>query len=396
MGKDPLRILIVGAGMYVTGRGTNTKGTIVPALLEGRRRGIVGDIAICGTSQKSAADGISIIAKLGIKMNVDGNAKYYPEQGYDELAYLKALELFKPDAVIVSTPDATHEAIAVAALEYGAHCLVVKPLAPTIAECRRMIKAADRAGVVAQVEFHKRLDESNMLLRDAIRTDKIGQPLYAVVEYSQRKVVPEKLFRKWIDQTNIMNYLGVHYIDVLLFATGYKPLYAIAWGQKGYLHDQALNTYDAIQAAISWDTGIPGASPFLSMINTSWVDANSSAAMSQQSINLTGTKGRVQADQTRRGLRITSDAQGVQDINPYFTSAYESEDGRLVFTGYGIESVLRFVTDTLAVRSGQVSPKQLDSIRPSFRQAFISTAVIEAIDASLRDNSTKKDITSWL
>ena len=108
MGKDPLRILIVGAGMYVTGRGTNTKGTIVPALLEGRRRGIVGDIAICGTSQKSAADGISIIAKLGIKMNVDGNAKYYPEQGYDELAYLKALELFKPDAVIVSTPDATH------------------------------------------------------------------------------------------------------------------------------------------------------------------------------------------------------------------------------------------------------------------------------------------------
>ena len=131
-----------------------------------------------------------------------------------------------------------------------------------------------------------------------------------------------------------------------------------------------------------------------SMINTSWVDANSSAAMSQQSINLTGTKGRVQADQTRRGLRITSDAQGVQDINPYFTSAYESEDGRLVFTGYGIESVLRFVTDTLAVRSGQVSPKQLDSIRPSFRQAFISTAVIEAIDASLRDNSTKKDITS--
>jgi len=32
-------ILIVGGSMYIAGRGTNSDGTIMPAVLEGRRQG---------------------------------------------------------------------------------------------------------------------------------------------------------------------------------------------------------------------------------------------------------------------------------------------------------------------------------------------------------------------
>ena len=391
--QKPLRILVVGTGMYVTGRGSDTSGTILPALLEGRRLKLVKEIALCATSCESAAFGVRAATDLGIRMHVQCKTTGYPKKGHNEQSsYLYALDRFKPDAVIVSTPDATHEAISIAALEKGAHCLVVKPLAPTATACRRMIYAADRAGLVAQVEFHKRLDESNLLLRDAIRTEEIGTPLYAVVEYSQRKMMPEQLFRNWINQTNIMNYLGVHYIDALLFMTGFKPLTVTAWAQTGHLKSQGIDAYDAIQAAITWDTGTPNASPFVSIINTSWVDSNESSAMSQQSISVTGTKGRIEADQTRRGFRITSDSQGVRDVNPYFTLSRQSEDGWLKFSGYGIESILRFVSDVASVNSGTISLDQLEQSRPTFRQGLISSAILEAVEASLKSNSATKEI----
>ena len=49
-----LRILIVGGGMYVAGRGTETSGTLVPAVLEGVKRGFVSEIAIATTKASSA------------------------------------------------------------------------------------------------------------------------------------------------------------------------------------------------------------------------------------------------------------------------------------------------------------------------------------------------------
>lgn len=37
--NQKINILIVGGGIYVAGRGTNSDGTIMPAVLEGPRQG---------------------------------------------------------------------------------------------------------------------------------------------------------------------------------------------------------------------------------------------------------------------------------------------------------------------------------------------------------------------
>jgi hypothetical protein len=44
--KQSLNALVIGGGMYVTGRGTSSYGTIMPALLEARKLGQIGKIAI--------------------------------------------------------------------------------------------------------------------------------------------------------------------------------------------------------------------------------------------------------------------------------------------------------------------------------------------------------------
>jgi len=55
------------------------------------------------------------------------------------------------DAVIVATPDHSHAAITIAAMELGKHVYCEKPLAHTIYEVRKMRQAAHRTGVVHQM-----------------------------------------------------------------------------------------------------------------------------------------------------------------------------------------------------------------------------------------------------
>jgi predicted dehydrogenase len=133
-------------------------------------------------------------------MGVENQCKYFPKLKPDHRAYLDAVEECKPDAVIISVPDHLHASISLSLIEKGLHCLVVKPLATTTIEADAMTEAAEKTGVVAQVEFHKRLDESNLLLRDAVQSGKLGNLLYAVIEYSQKKQVPRDIFRSWAEK----------------------------------------------------------------------------------------------------------------------------------------------------------------------------------------------------
>ncbi len=55
------------------------------------------------------------------------------------------------DAVIIATPDALHAEPALAFAERGYHLLLEKPMAPTAEDCRRIVDAADHAGVILAV-----------------------------------------------------------------------------------------------------------------------------------------------------------------------------------------------------------------------------------------------------
>ena len=96
-----------------------------------------------------------------------------------------------------------------------------------------MNDAAIKAGVVAQVEFHKRLDEANLLLRDSVQSGKLGNLLYATIEYSQKKQIPRDIFRSWSEKSSIFQYLGVHYVDLLQFVTSFPSVKGFSMGTKG-------------------------------------------------------------------------------------------------------------------------------------------------------------------
>jgi predicted dehydrogenase len=385
--SKPLDILVIGGGMYTIGNTKNNYGTIMPALLEGRLKKLIGRIGLVTTNDQSAARACERVLSLASLQKTDGQCEPYPKCGVDHKAYQKAALDFNPDVAIIAVPDELHAEIAIDLIRRGIHCLVVKPMAPDVVSAKAMAQAARDYNVVAEVEFHKRLDESNRLLCDAVKSGQLGDLLYAVIEYSQQKRIPRDVFKGWAGTSNIFQYLGVHYVDLLQFATGYRPVRVTAWGQKSYLVNQGIDTWDAMQVVIEWEK-IKSDGRFVSTHITNWIDPDFTSSVSDQKINVVGTQGRFQADQKNRGVQTVTDQAGVEDINPYFTKAITSADGdRIQYQGYGIDSILQFIKDVQRFQKNEIDLVWLDTVRPTFANCVVSTAVIQAAKDSLLNGS---------
>jgi UDP-N-acetyl-2-amino-2-deoxyglucuronate dehydrogenase len=83
----------------------------------------------------------------------------------------------RPEAVFICTPHPLHLEPAVLAAEAGAHVMVEKPLAATLADCDAMLRAAAKAGVTLSVMSQRRFYEPVQRMRAAIDGGKIGQPI---------------------------------------------------------------------------------------------------------------------------------------------------------------------------------------------------------------------------
>jgi predicted dehydrogenase len=381
----PLHILVIGTGMYTCGTGTETYGTVMPAVFEWKRKNSSGEIYIAGTSPESISIAQAKINELQHLMQVRPSIRYFPKGNQsDPECYKEATHhIPRPACVIIATPDHLHREMAGTTIEAGLHTLVVKPLAPTVKEVFELIDLQKKHRVYCVVDFHKRFDYANLKLKDAISGGLIGDPLYCIVEYSQRKSIPSIQFRKWVEKTTIFQYLGIHYIDIVYFATQAAPLRVMAIGQKNWLASQGINTYDSVQGTIEWK--LPSGKKFTQFILTNWIDPESTSALSEQSIKVIGTKGRFESDQKRRGVTVVTDTKGIEEINPYFTSPYNMGD-RIVYYGYGIDSIETFLRDVAQVEEGTMHIEDLEEKRSTFQKSILPIAILEGINTSLQKN----------
>ncbi|MFH1791845.1 MAG: Gfo/Idh/MocA family oxidoreductase, partial [Candidatus Omnitrophota bacterium] len=219
--NSKLNVLVVGTGMYTCGRGTPGYGTVIPALMEWKKGGRLGEVYVAGTSPEGAGEARRKIGGLEKITGVGMPVRYFPQDGQvSPECYKEAMaEIPRPAACIVCVPDHLHSKIAGDAIIKGLHTLVVKPLTPTLKEVNKLLDLQKRHNVYCAVEFHKRYDCANLMLKDRISDGSIGDPLSFIAEFSQRKCIPSKVFSKWVSGTNIFQYLGIHYVDIIYFVT---------------------------------------------------------------------------------------------------------------------------------------------------------------------------------
>lgn len=386
--NDGLHVLVVGAGMYTCGRGTDGFGTVLPALFEAAKsEQLVRRITCCATSTASASALAEKAQALATHIGHEVELELWPRDGDDVQTYRNVLALAESghaahhfDCAIAAVPDHLHYQLAKDLLEANLHTMLVKPFVTRLDEGRELVELAVQKDRLAVVEFHKRWDQSNLLLRDRLAAGKIGAPLYFHVEYSQRRSIPEETFALWVRDTNIFQYLGVHYADMVWFVTGALPCRVLSTGQKSRLASRGIDTPDAMQTLIEWDLD---GHRFVSTHLTHWVDPNTTSAMSNQAIKVIGTDGRIECDQKHRGIQTVTERAGVEDLNPYFSCFYREPNGSHRFAGYGYESFRTFLGDVAGIRRGERTSADFEGTRPTFRSSLVSTAIVEASNESL-------------
>lgn len=393
-----INILVIGMGMYVCGRGTEGFGTILPSIFEWKRkkRNILGKTHFVGTSSNSANILIKKIKILEKKSGINLDYETHPKnKKIDKKAFIKVLKQKNEiNCAIIAVPDFLHYSIAKECLLAGLHILLVKPFTTNYLEGKKLISLAKSRGLYGVVDFHKRWDKANLLFKKIYFEKKLGEILYSIVEYSQKKFIPTDIFKNWSDQTNILQYLGVHYIDLIYFITSAKPVRVMTIGQKKFLIRNNLNTYDSIQCVIEWQ--IKPGNNFIQVIHCNWIDPNTSSSVSDQKIKFIGTFGRYESDQKDRGIKITTDDLGIEHINPDFCQSYLDNEHNEIWSGYGIDSICTFIDDVYGLKKNYFTINDLKKLRrPTFSESLISTAVLEAANKSLLKNSSWQKISNY-
>jgi D-galacturonate reductase len=386
-----LNIVVIGTGMYSTGRGTASYGTVLPAINEWLRHK-KSKVVFVGTNGNHSDAAKLKAKKLFEDSNVKFDVSFLPAgDEVDHHAYLGAIkEIPRPACAIVVVPDHLHYQVTYDCLMEDLPVLVVKPLTPSTEEGMKLVKLANERSLYAAVEFHKRWDKANLMIRDRIQKGDLGELLYCWVEYSQRKSIPTEIFKEWAHKTSILQYLGIHYIDLLRFCTGAMPIRVMAVGQKKWLLEKGIDTFDSIQCTIEWKD--ENDNRFTQTVLTNWVDPESSTAMSDQKIKIVGTNGRFESDQKDRGIRINLDERQLEEPNPDYCMEYSTFNNTKEWRGYGIDSITTFLSDVENINNNIVDMKSLQLVRPTFSEALISTAVVEAAHKSLSNNNEWQNV----
>jgi predicted dehydrogenase len=284
------------------------------------------------------------------------------------------------DAITVVTPDPYHRPIVLAAAEAGKHVLCEKPLDVTVEGCQEMIEACRRAGVLLQVDFHKRYDEYHRAMKEKIAAGDLGEIQYGYVHMEDRLEVSRDMLRAWAAASSPAWFLGVHFYDLVRWLLNANGRRVWAVGHKRLLPTLGVDTYDSITAMVEFDNGATVC------FDTSWILPDSFPAIVNQGLRLVGTKGILECDSQDRGTWTccADDRPAVQSYNKSFLRMRRDQRGREIWEGYGIESIADFVYNVNFLLDGG----SLDELQnyPSGYDGLEATKIAAAVHQSIESD----------
>ncbi|NQT51066.1 Gfo/Idh/MocA family oxidoreductase [bacterium] len=133
-------------------------------------------------------------------------------------SYEQMLEEAPLDAVSLCTPPKLHAPMTEQAAARGLHVLCEKPMAPTLADCQRMIDACQAAGVTLMIALKKRFASHYGFVKDQCDGE-AGTPLYACARFALGRVEHDWF---WDDADGGGPILenSVHIVDILRYLMG--------------------------------------------------------------------------------------------------------------------------------------------------------------------------------
>jgi predicted dehydrogenase len=182
-------------GLALLGTGRIAESAFIPAI------GAVAEARLVAVLSRDKARGVAFAQRYNI-----------PE-AYDNLTAL--LQDHQVDAVIVATPDATHESQVIAAAQAGKHVLCEKPMTTTYAGCERMAAAVRRSGITFAMGYNNRFNTGLRRIKALLEAGQIGEVRYARALLTTQAQDPQG-WRAHSEQARYwaLSAVGTHLIDV--------------------------------------------------------------------------------------------------------------------------------------------------------------------------------------
>lgn len=191
------------------------------------------------------------------------NIEKYHVPGY--LNVEEMLEKEQLDALVIATPDFLHKQPVMLAAEKGIHCMVEKPFSTLVEEAEEMHAAVERSGIKCMIAFENRWNSPFVAVKEAVARGDIGKILTINSRLNDTIYVPTQML-KWSKGSTPGWFLFPHATDIALWLKqDSMPVSVYAVGTKKKLVSMGIDTYDSIQAIVSFDDGTHAT------FTTSWI-----------------------------------------------------------------------------------------------------------------------------
>jgi predicted dehydrogenase len=152
-------------------------------------------------------------------------AKELPEPVKFYTDYVEMCRDPEIDAVFVGTPNQWHVPIALEAVRRGKHVMVTKPLADSEGSARRLVEAAEAAGVVNMMSLSTRFADPVRYLGDMAQRGDFGELYYARARSVRRSGIPDWNLGFIQEGGGAFRDMGVHVLDATWWLLGMpKPV----------------------------------------------------------------------------------------------------------------------------------------------------------------------------
>lgn len=228
-------------------------------------------------------------------------ARRMAEEVYHARSYATYQELICAggiDAVIVATPDFLHHDIVLMAAQYGLHMLIEKPFSTDTAQAEEMARAITDAGVKCLVAFENRWSLPFLQAKELCAQDGLGPVLNVYAFLADTYYVPTQML-PWAGKSTPAWFLFPHIIDMAGWLTGKTVQKVYATGVKQKLAAAGIDTYDSIQAVLTYTDGTAG------VFSCGWVMPDTRPVIADLKMLLVGGRSSLHIDLSDQMLHLS-------------------------------------------------------------------------------------------
>ena len=161
-----------------------------------------------------------------------------PMPTYYYTDFEKMIDEQKPDVIIVTTVDRTHDDYIVRAMEKGCDVVTEKPITIDAKKAQRIIDAQKRTGRHIRVAFNYRYAPHHTKIRELVRDGVIGEVYSVHFEWLLNTVHGADYYRRWhrnkANSGGLLVHKSTHHFDLVNFWLGTEPDTVFAFGDLNF------------------------------------------------------------------------------------------------------------------------------------------------------------------